>query len=145
MTTIWEISPGMFTSAKGDYETPQDLFDQLDLEFHFTLDSCARDDNAKLNDYISPEQDALTKPWYGNVWMNPPYGKQIPTWMEKAYKESRSNASVVVCLVPSRTDTNWWHDWAMKGEIRFIRQRLKFGPNKVCAPFPSAIVIFRRD
>jgi len=141
--SFWEISPGLFTSAKDYYETPQALFDQLDKEFHFTLDCCARDDNAKLNNYISPDQDSLTKPWSGNVWMNPPYGKVIPVWMKKAYEESQTNAQVVVCLVPSRTDTNWWHDWAMKGEVRFIRQRLKFGSAKICAPFPSAIIVFR--
>ena len=73
--------------------------------------------------------------------MNPPYGRVIGHWMKKAYEESLSGAKVV-CLVPSRTDTAWWHDYAMKGQIEFIRGRLKFGDAKNSAPFPSAIVIF---
>jgi len=74
--------------------------------------------------------------------MNPPYGRTIGQWMRKAHIASRQGATVV-CLVPSRTDTRWWHDYAMKGEIRFIKGRLKFGDAKANAPFPNALVIFR--
>ncbi len=74
--------------------------------------------------------------------MNPPYGREIKKWMEKAYLESTKGA-VVVCLVPARTDTAWWHDYAMLGKVRFIRGRLKFSGAKHSAPFPSAVVVFR--
>ena len=74
--------------------------------------------------------------------MNPPYGREVGVWIEKAYKESLKGA-IVVCLIPSRTDTKYWHDYCMKAnEIRFIKGRLKFGDSKNSAPFPSAIVIF---
>ena len=73
--------------------------------------------------------------------MNPPYGRGIGLWMKKAYESSLQGVKVV-CLVPARTDTAWWHDYAMKGDIEFLRGRLKFGNAKNCAPFPSAIVIF---
>ena len=76
--------------------------------------------------------------------MNPPYGREIMSWMEKAYTSSRYGATVV-CLVPARTDTAWWHTYAMKGEITFLRGRLKFGGHKNSAPFPSAVVVFRKE
>jgi len=74
--------------------------------------------------------------------MNPPYGREIGKWVKKAYESAQSGATVV-CLVPARTDTAWWHDYCAKGEIRFVRGRLKFGGSKNSAPFPSAVVIFR--
>jgi len=134
------INAGMFTSSTDMWETPQDFFDELDKEFGFTLDVCAVEENAKCENFIS--SDSLEKEWGGTCWMNPPYGRKIGDWMKKAY-ESSKNGATVVCLVPARTDTAWWHDYAMKGEIRFIRGRLKFGGSKWNAPFPSAVVIFR--
>jgi site-specific DNA-methyltransferase (adenine-specific) len=74
--------------------------------------------------------------------MNPPYGRSIGRWMKKAWEASRSGATVV-CLVPARTDTKWWHDFAMRGEIKFLKGRLKFGGCTKSAPFPSAIVVFK--
>jgi hypothetical protein len=74
--------------------------------------------------------------------MNPPYGREIGLWMKKAYESHKQNGATVVCLVPARTDTAWWHDYAMNGEITFIRGRLKFGGSKNAAPFPSALVVF---
>lgn len=133
----------MFSSSSGEYETPQDLYDMLNKEFNFTLDPCATDSNAKCPHYFTKEQNGLTKTWYETVFMNPPYGRQIKKWVEKAYLESLKG-SVVVCLLPSRTDTHWWHEWVMYAkEIRFIKGRLKFGDMKNAAPFPSAIVIFK--
>ena len=76
--------------------------------------------------------------------MNPPYGREISRWMRKAF-ESAAGGATVVCLVPSRTDTKWFHNYAARGEIWFLRGRLKFGRAKASAPFPSAIVIFRPD
>jgi site-specific DNA-methyltransferase (adenine-specific) len=49
----------------------------------------------------------------------------------------------VVCHLPARTDTAWWHDYVIKGDVTFLRGRLKFGGHKNSAPFPSAIVIFK--
>ena len=74
--------------------------------------------------------------------MNPPYGRTIKSWMKKAYEESLKGVTVV-CLVPSRTDTIWWHDYAVKGDIEFIKGRLKFNGHKNSAPFPSAVVVFK--
>ena len=94
--------------------------------------------------YADGFPDALARRWTGVCWMNPPYGRTIGAWMRKAYNASRDGATVV-CLIPSRTDTAWWHYYAMKGEIRFMRGRLKFGGAKNSAPFPSAIVVFRPE
>ena len=128
---------GLTTSLRGDWETPQDLFDTLNKEFHFTLDVCANNGNAKCKNYYS--EASLLKRWEGICWMNPPYGREIGRWIKKAYE----SGTTVVCLLPSRTDTAWWHDYCLKGEIRFIKGRLKFVGSKNSAPFPSAIVIFR--
>lgn len=125
-----------------DWSTPQDTFDELNKEFNFTLDVCATQDNTKCDKFYSPEQDGLSQEWRGVCWMNPPYGRQIKFWMAKAYTSSLEGATVV-CLVPARTDTAWWHDYATKGEIRFLRGRLKFGGSKNGAPFPSAVVVFK--
>ena len=135
--------PNVHFSSKTDmWETPQYLFDQLDSEFHFTLDVCATAENAKCKMFFTAEQNGLSQEWSGVCWMNPPYGREISKWMMKAYRSS--GMAIIVCLVPARTDTKWWHEIAMHGEIRFIRGRLKFGGCKNSAPFPSAIVIFRR-
>lgn len=132
----------MFSSKTDQWETPQWLFDELNEEFDFTLDVCATPDNAKCEKFFSPEVNGLGQDWKGVCWLNPPYGREIGKWIEKAYTESQKGATVV-CLVPSRTDTRWWHDYCIKGEIRFLKGRLKFGNSKNSAPFPSAIVIFR--
>lgn len=134
----------MFSSKTDDWETPQDLFDKLDQEFEFNLDVCATRDNRKCRNFYTKELDGLKQDWHGVCWMNPPYGREIGKWVQKAYEESL-RGSTVVCLLPSRTDTRWWHDYCMKGEVRFIKGRLKFGNSKNSAPFPSAIVIFRGD
>ncbi len=131
-----------FKSDRLDWGTPQELFDRLDREFHFTLDVCALPVNAKCRDYFSPREDGLSQKWRGVCYMNPPYGKEIEKWMQKALNESQRGVTVV-CLVPARTDTEWWHKYALQGEIRFIRGRVKFQGATATAPFPSAIVIFR--
>jgi phage N-6-adenine-methyltransferase len=121
-----------------------DFFRQIEAEFGpFTLDPCATAENAKAPKFYTLEENGLNQSWAGErVYMNPPYGRQIPKWVGKAYEESKRGA-FVVCLVPARTDAGWWHDYCLKGEVRFIRGRLKFGGNKWNAPFPSAVVIFR--
>jgi len=133
----------MFSSRSDDWETPQRLFDELDKEFDFVLDVCATEKNAKCRNYYDKEMDGLKQPWEGVCWMNPPYGREIGKWVQKAY-ESTLVGATVVCLLPARTDTKWFHDYIFgKAEIRFIRGRLKFGGCKNSAPFPSAIVIFK--
>ena len=134
----------MFTSKTDLHETPQDFFDKLNKEYQFTLDVCANKENAKCVHYFTAEDDGLSQEWQGICWMNPPYGRTIGRWMKKAYESSLDGATVV-CLVPSRTDTNWWHDFATKGDITFIKGRLKFGSAKNSAPFPSAIVVFNGE
>lgn len=131
-----------FSSATDLWATPQDTFDALNEEFQFNTDVCANADNAKCKHFYTVEDDGLSQPWIGSCWMNPPYGRTIKAWMRKAHEESQKGATVV-CLVPARTDTAWWHDYAVKGEVRFIRGRLKFGGHKNSAPFPSAVVVFR--
>ena len=132
-----------YKSLTSLWETPPNLFRKLDEEFHFTLDVCAIPENAKCERFFSPEQDGLSQPWEGVCWMNPPYGREIGKWMEKAFNESEKGVTVV-CLVPARPDTEWWHLFALRGEIRFLRGRLKFGEAKSGAPFPSAVIIFRQ-
>lgn len=135
------ITSGLFSSATDMWETPQNFFDELDKEFHFSCDVCATRENAKCAKFYTPEQDGLKQTWGGGIlWMNPPYGREIGKWVKKA---SESNATVV-CLLPARTDTRWFHDYIYgKAEIRFVRGRLKFGGSKNSAPFPSMVVIFR--
>jgi phage N-6-adenine-methyltransferase len=112
------INRGLFTSHRRDWATRAELFRELDGEFGFELDGCATATNAKCPAFFSPEVDGLQQLWRGKCWMNPPYGRDIGLWMAKAYRSSLEGATVV-CLVPSRTDTRWWHEWAMRGEIRF--------------------------
>lgn len=131
----------MFSSASDEWSTPQALFDELDAEFHFTLDPCACAGNAKCARYFDQEMGGLHRNWgTERVFMNPPYSA-VGLWMRKAHTASTRGA-LVVCLVPARTDTRWFHELAMKGEVRFVRGRLSFG-NGGPAPFPSLIVIFR--
>lgn len=135
------LNNGLFSSNTDLWATPNDFFNQLNKEFNFEVDVCALEDNAKCQKYFTPDMDGLKQEWSGVCWMNPPYGRQINKWVEKAYQSSKKGATVV-CLLPARTDTKWWHDYCMKGEIRLVKGRLKFGGSKSNAPFPSAVVIF---
>ena len=132
-----------FMSNRLDWGTPNEIFEPLDKEFGFTLDPCATPENAKCEKFYTPDDDGLSRSWADEVvFMNPPYGREIGKWIKKAYEESCQ--SVVVCLIPSRTDTAWWHDYCMKAdEIRFLRGRVRFVGGSSSAPFPSAIVVFR--
>jgi phage N-6-adenine-methyltransferase len=112
-------------------------------KYKFTLDVCATSENAKCASYYTKEDDGLSKQWSGSCWMNPPYGRGIGLWMKKAYESSLLGATVV-CLVPARTDTAWFHDYCIHHEVRYIRGRLKFGNAKNAAPFPSALIVMRK-
>ena len=138
------INPGLMTSNKDTWETPQDLFDTLNEEFRFSTDVCANKYNAKCSHYFSKADNGLHKDWTGVCWMNPPYGKQIGPWIKKAYDESQKGV-VVVGLLPARTDTRWFHDYIYnKATIRFIKGRLRFVGANNSAPFPSMIVIWSK-
>lgn len=137
------MDSALFTSTTYEWATPQAFFDALDAEFGFTLDPCATPTNAKCSTFFTISDDGLAQSWAGHVvFMNPPYGRQIRRWVRKAYESALAGATVV-CLLPARTDTTWWHDHVMKGEVRFVRGRLKFGNASNAAPFPSAVVVFR--
>ena len=129
--------------GKITYETPDDLFDTLHAEFRFDVDVCALPGNAKLPRFYTPEQDGLAQPWAGVCWCNPPYGREMPRWIRKARSEAETGRATTVLLVPARTNTAWWHDDCMKGEVRFIRGRPRFNGGKHGLPFPLALVIFR--
>lgn len=131
------------SSKRSDWETPPDFFSALHAEFGFTLDVCAHAQNHKCEAYFSEEEDGLAQSWSGVCWMNPPYGRVIKQWIAKAFHEAEVGHATVVCLVPARTDTSWWHDYCAKGEVRFVRGRLRFVDAPAPAPFPCAVVIFR--
>lgn len=131
-----------FSSKTDLWATPQEFFNKYNKVYKFKTDVCATIENAKCDKFFTKEQDGLKQDWKGSCWMNPPYGREIKVWIKKAY-ESSLNGATVVCLLPSRTDTTWWHEYCMKGEIEFIRGRLKFGNSKNSAPFPSAVVVFK--
>lgn len=134
----------MFSSKTDLWSTPNDFFDKLNDEFHFTLDPCSTHENAKCYKHFTEEENGLLQDW-GNevVFCNPPYGRQIKYWVKKSYEESQKDNTTVVMLIPARTDTIYFHEYIYhKAEIRFIKGRLKFGNAKNSAPFSSMVVIF---
>lgn len=133
-----------FSSETDLWSTPLMLFYTLNKEFNFNLDVCATDENAKCDRYFTVKENGLKQKWSGRVWMNPPYGRDIPKWIKKAF-DQRKNCEVIVCLIPARTDTQWWHAYIIQQEVRFIKGRLKFGGCKTSAPFPSALCIMRSN
>lgn len=137
----------MFSSKSNEWATPQEFFNKLNDEFHFTLDPCSTHENAKCKKHYTIVEDGLKQSWGGNtVFCNPPYGRHIKYWVKKAYEESKKENTTVVMLIPSRTDTIYFHDYIYhKSEIRFIKGRLKFGNSNNPAPFGSMIVIYRGD
>lgn len=118
--------PVYFRHKADDWETPDALFAVLHREFHFTTDVAALPHNAKCADFFTPGQDGLRQTWHGVCWMNPPYGKVLRQWIRKAYESAKAGA-LVVCLLPARTDTVWWHDYVLPcAELRYIRGRVQF-------------------
>lgn len=139
------FSQTLYSSKSEEWATPQYLFDELDKEFHFTLDPCCTHENAKCEKHFTVVEDGLKQDWTGEtVFCNPPYGRKLPRWIEKCAK-SAGDGTTVVMLIPARTDTKAFHEYIYgKAEIRFIKGRLAFGDSKTSAPFPSMVVIFRR-
>ena len=134
----------MYSSKSDEWTTPDDFFKELDKEFNFNLDAAASDENHKCSNYFTMQQDGLTQNWGGcRVFINPPYS-QIDKWVAKAFYETKQDNTLVVMLIPSRTDTRYFHNYIYgRTEIRFVKGRLKFGDGKNIAPFPSMLVIFR--
>lgn len=164
----------MFSSKLDSWATPQEFFNKLNEAYHFDIDVCAAKDTAKCEKFFTKENSCLDKTWgEGNVcFMNPPYGREIGKFIKKAYEQSLIGTKTI-CLLPSRTDTKWFHEFCVKGEIQFLKGRLIFGndaywewvweqeylPNskgelkknslfkkygvKNSAPFPSMVVIFK--
>ena len=142
---ISRLNQALFSSKTAEWETPQAFFDLLNAQYHFETDVCATHENAKCKHYFTKEEDGLSKDWQGVCWMNPPYGREIGAWVKKAYFSFRQGATVV-CLLPARTDTAWFHDYVKdKAEITFIRGRLKFGNAANSAPFPSMVAVYRPE
>ena len=144
------MNKALYSSNKEDWCTPQDLFDELDAEFHFTLDAAASDANHKCLNYYTKKQNGLIQPWLGTVFCNPPYGRNVIQWVRKAAGAAVRKGATVVMLIAARTDTRFFHEYIYNKpnvEIRFIKGRLKFtdenGNVGDPAPFPSMVVIFR--
>jgi phage N-6-adenine-methyltransferase len=144
------------TSSDDTWTTPRNFYDRLNEEFSFSLDAAAMKSSALCDNWFGPDHDdpnltdAFVMDWSQytpskTVWLNPPYGRSIKNWLNKANYEATKRGLTVVCLVPARTDTKWWHDYCIQHEIRFIKGRLKFGNQKNSAPFPSAIVVMRGE
>lgn len=144
----------MFSSERQDWATPQDVFDKLNEEFKFTLDPCCSDKTAKCEKHYTIETDGLSKSWEGErVFVNPPFGREQASWIKKGFEESQKPNTIVVFLIPARTDTRAFHKYLYgKAEIRFIQGRLKFvNPSSntpkekwTAAPFPSMICILTK-
>ena len=138
------FTEGMKTTGNIVQATPQEFFDNLNKIFNFTLDVCALPENAKCENYYTPETDGLKQPWMGGVWCNPPYGREIINWVRKASEEyTKDYCNFVVMLLPARTDTRWFQDYVYgKAYLHFIDGRLTFGEQKGNAPFPSVLAVY---
>ncbi len=149
------MNAALLSSQNMNWCTPQDFFDELNAEFHFVLDVAATERSAKCANFFTPETDGLAQSWScrGAVFCNPPYGREIRKWVQKAYAEAQRGQTIVL-LIPARTDTAFFHDYIYgKAEIRFVRGRLTFtdengNPQRdksgraMPAPFPSMVVIY---
>ncbi len=144
-------------SGKTDYETPQNLFEEWNRIFQFNLDAAANCDNCKLNQYISPELDAFEENWYcpdsslpartkGRVWLNPPYGRGIDKWIRRAIEQVKGGyAEFVLMLLPSNTDTKWFHNLCKQGKIKFLPSRITFVGEENPMKNGSMLVLFGED
>lgn len=141
-----KLTEGLKTTGNIVQETPQAFFDWLNSIFRFDLDVCALPENAKCEKYYTPETDGLKQPWTGGVWCNPPYGREIGKWVEKAIRErEREYNRFIVMLLPARTDTKWFQQYVYgKAYLYFINGRLSFGNQKGNAPFPSVLAVYIR-
>lgn len=139
------MEKALFTSSSDEWETPSEVYTKLNERFRFTLDPCSTKENHLCDKYYTKEENGLCKSWKGEtVFVNPPYS-EIKQWVEKCCKEYETNGTTVVMLIPSRTDTRYFHNYIYhKAEIEFIKGRLHFSNSKNSAPFPSMIVIYQQ-
>jgi phage N-6-adenine-methyltransferase len=132
-----------FSSESDLYTTPQETFDELNAEFGFTVDVCALPENTKCARYFTPEQDGLQQDWRGEVvWCNPPYGRTIAAWVQKAYEASKAGATVV-CLLPARLGPRWWRTYVQPYAQWYVLEKRQNFSGKGRAPFDSVVAIFR--
>ena len=139
------IDNNAFKSKSEEYETPNEIFKPLQEEFGLVLDVCANDKNHKCEIYLTKEMDALTHDWEYNFWMNPPFGRNLKKWIQKAYEESVKHKVNGVLILPVRSNTHWWHKYIIdtKAEVRFLKGETKFVGHKRGLWLPFAIVIFK--
>ena len=140
------------TSNTNEWYTPKELYNKLNEEFNFTLDPCCTEKSRKCEKYFTKKENGLIHDWSNNnVFMNPPYGNDIKYWIEKAYLESLKDNTIVVALIPARTDTSYWHNFIFNkaSDIRFLKGRIKFekedGTLGNSAPFPSAVIVWNKN
>ena len=139
-----------FDSIRQDWNTPKDLFEKINEEFHFEWDLASSLDNALCSNFYTKEEDGLKQNWTGACWLNPPYGdrsSKMVDWIKKAYLDTQNNSDLtVVILIPARTNTKWFHEYCMKSyEIKFICGRPKFGDSKHGLPQPLVLVVFKKS
>lgn len=146
------LNKALFTSDKKNWETPTDFFNRLNKKFHFNWDLAAEKHNHKVDNYFTKEDNSLVQDWgglEGNLFLNPPYGRELKNWVKKASETELDKGQYLVMLIPSRTDTSYWHDYIFgKAQIKFLRGRLKFevnGEPRDAAPFPSALIIYKGE
>jgi len=147
-----KINNGLMTSNTNEWYTPKELYNKLNEEFNFTLDPCCTEKSRKCEKYFTKKENGLIHDWSNNnVFMNPPYGNDIKYWIEKAYLESLKDNTIVVALIPARTDTSYWHNFIFNkaSDIRFLKGRIKFekedGTLGNSAPFPSAVIVWNKN
>jgi phage N-6-adenine-methyltransferase len=131
-----------FKSKNISYSTPTPLFDMLNKEFDFDIDICAEPNNAKCNRFYTIEDDAFTKEWFGNVWMNPPYDRNLSKWVKKLHYSAILDGKNKVCLIPVRSNTLWWMDIVKDAEVRFIIGEVNFNEEKRGLWLPLCVLIF---
>lgn len=138
------LNKEFFSSKSDEWSTPLDLFNILNAEFSFNLDPCSSDLNFLCENHFTKIDNGLVQNWSGyNVFCNPPYS-DIKNWVKKCYDEFLKNNTLIVLLIPARTDTKYFHEYILPyAEIRFIKGRLRFGGSSQNAPFPSIICVFR--
>jgi len=131
-----------FRSETIEYSTPRALFDPLAVEFRLTRDVCANHANAKLPAYWTKDDDALTKEWTDNSWMNPPFNRDLSKWVKKAHGETKKHENTVVCLIPVRSNTKWWRETVCDAEVRFINGEVNFSDLERGLWLPMCVTIF---
>lgn len=125
------------------WETPPEIFFRLNRVFQFELDVCALPDNAKCRLFFTPDMDGLRREWAPKIcWLNPPYGRAISAWLQKAWEESQRGATVVA-LLPGDTSTRWWHEWVQgRADVHPLRGRVRFVGATGSPNFSSVIAIY---